>query len=132
MSGADSCARKGRIEKHVIIGIHKRHGKILLYERYRAPNWKSRPLYILAAWTKLFAATRSKQKFNNPVSFDEKRGWQLGSERIVGKPSLSALRKSCPSSEHNLMGGSTRQCPGGEQLRRDSSVTVCRGVCLAR
>src|SRR6266849_400093 len=38
-----------------------------------APNWKSRPLYILAAWMKLFAATRSKRKFNNPVSFDEKR-----------------------------------------------------------
>ena len=70
---ADSCARKGLIEKHVIIGIHNRHGKILLYERYRAPNWKSRPLYILAAWMKLFAATRSKRKFNNPVSFDEKR-----------------------------------------------------------
>ena len=36
----------------------------------------------------------------------------------------------CPSSEHNLIGDSTRQCPGGEQLRRYSSVTVCRGVCL--
>jgi hypothetical protein len=46
MSGADSCARKGLIEKHVIIGIHKRHEKVLLYERYRAPNWKSRPPYI--------------------------------------------------------------------------------------
>jgi hypothetical protein len=30
------------------------------------------------------------------------------------------------------MGASTRQCPGGEQLRRHSSVTVCRGVCLTR
>src|SRR3984893_716846 len=37
------------------------------------PNWKSWPLYILAAWMNLFAATRSKRKFNNPVSFDEKR-----------------------------------------------------------
>jgi hypothetical protein len=27
---------------------------------------------ILAAWMKLFAATRSKRKFNNPVSFAEK------------------------------------------------------------
>jgi hypothetical protein len=39
---------------------------------------KQRPLYILAGWMKLFAATRSKRKFNNPVSFDEKRhmrGW---------------------------------------------------------
>ena len=44
-----------------------------LYERYRAPNWKSRTLYILAAWMKLFAVARSKRKFNNPVSFDEKR-----------------------------------------------------------
>jgi len=39
---------------------------------------------------KLFAATRSKRKFNNPVSFDEKTPyawmWQLGSERIVGHP----------------------------------------------
>ena len=70
---ADSCARKGLIEKHVIIGIHNRHGKILPYERYRAPNWKSRPLYILAAWMKLFGATRSKRKFDNPVPFDEKR-----------------------------------------------------------
>jgi len=33
----------------------------------------ARPLYILADWVKLFAATRSKRKFNNPVSFDEKR-----------------------------------------------------------
>src|SRR5258708_17419027 len=57
-------------EKHVIIGIHKRHGKILLYERYRAPNWKS---VHSSAWMKLFAAIRSKRKFNNPVSFDEKR-----------------------------------------------------------
>jgi hypothetical protein len=24
------------------------------------------------------------------------------------------------------------QCPGGEQLRRHSSVTVCRGVCLTQ
>ena len=55
-------------------GSHNgRHGKILLYDRYHAPHWKSRPLYILAAWMKLFAATRSKRKFNNPVSFDEKR-----------------------------------------------------------
>jgi NAD(P)-dependent dehydrogenase (short-subunit alcohol dehydrogenase family) len=30
------------------------------------------------------------------------------------------------------MGDSTRQCPGGEQLWRYSSVTVCRGVCLTR
>jgi hypothetical protein len=30
-------------------------------------------LYILAACMKLFAATRSKRKFNNTVSFDEKR-----------------------------------------------------------
>ena len=30
------------------------------------------------------------------------------------------------------MGASTRECPGGEQLRRYSSVTVCRGVCLTR
>ena len=36
------------------------------------------------------------------------------------------------SSEHNLMGVPTRQCAGGEQLRRYSSVTVCRGVCLTR
>jgi hypothetical protein len=28
------------------------------------------------------------------------------------------------------MGASPRQCPSGEQLRRYSSVTVCRGVCL--
>jgi hypothetical protein len=33
----------------------------------------ARPLYILAAWVKLFAATHSKRKFNNPGSFDEKR-----------------------------------------------------------
>jgi hypothetical protein len=26
------------------------YGKILLYDRYHAPNWKSRPGYILAAW----------------------------------------------------------------------------------
>jgi hypothetical protein len=34
---------------------------------------------------KLFTATRSKRKFNNPVSFDERHiewMWQLGSERI--------------------------------------------------
>jgi hypothetical protein len=30
----------------------------------------------------------------------------------------------------NLMEASTRRCPGGEQVWRDSSVTVCRGVCL--
>jgi hypothetical protein len=51
---------------------------------------------------------------------------------MVGKPSLMPLQKSCPSSEHNLMGASTRQCPDGEQLRRHSSVTVCRSVCLTR
>jgi len=28
------------------------------------------------------------------------------------------------------MKASTRRCPGGEQLRRYSSVTVWRGVCL--
>jgi ketosteroid isomerase-like protein len=28
------------------------------------------------------------------------------------------------------MGASTRRCPGGEQVWRYSSVTVCRGVCL--
>jgi len=54
------------------------------------------------------------------------------SGRVVGKPSLSPLRKSCPSSDHNLMAAFTRQCPGGEQLRRYSCVTVCRGVCLTR
>src|SRR5215467_13546291 len=26
----------------------------LLYNRYHAPNWKSRPLYILAAWVSVF------------------------------------------------------------------------------
>src|SRR5258707_3424914 len=46
------------------------------------------------------------------------------------QPSLSPLRKSCPSSEHNLMGASTRRCPGGQQVWRYSSVTVWRGVCL--
>jgi hypothetical protein len=56
-------------EKHVIIGIHNGNGKILLYERYRAPNWKSAHS---SAWMKLFA-TRPKRKFNNPVSSDEKR-----------------------------------------------------------
>src|SRR5258706_1211469 len=43
---------------------------------------------------------------------------------------LSRRSPSCPSSEHHLMGASPRQCAGGEQLRRYSSVTVCRGVCL--
>jgi hypothetical protein len=37
---------------------------------------------------KLFAAPRSKRKFNNRVSFNEKTQhvwmWQVGSERIVG------------------------------------------------
>jgi hypothetical protein len=37
------------------------------------PNWKSRLPSILAAWMKLFAATRSKGKFNNPVSFGKTR-----------------------------------------------------------
>src|SRR5260370_7861318 len=46
------------------------------------------------------------------------------------QPSLSPLRKSCPSSEHNLMGASTRRCPGGQQVWRYRSVTVWRGVCL--
>ena len=32
-----------------------------------APNCKPGPLYILAAWMKLFAASRSMRKFNNPV-----------------------------------------------------------------
>ena len=49
-------------------------------------SW-ARPLYILAAWMTLFAATRSKRKFDNPVSFDEtpyplispRRGLDLGS-----------------------------------------------------
>ena len=50
--------------------------------------------------------------------------------RVVGKASLSPLRKSCESSEHNLMGASTGRCPGGEQVWRYSSVTVWRGVCL--
>src|SRR6202007_706680 len=34
------------------------------------------------------------------------------------------------SSQHNLMGASTRRCPGGHQVWRYSSVTVWRGVCL--
>jgi hypothetical protein len=65
MSGENSCAREGAHngrephatsrmtfhEKQVIIGIHKRHGKILLYGRYRAPNWKS---VHSSAWMKLF------------------------------------------------------------------------------
>ena len=42
---------------HVIIDIQERHGKILLDERYRAPNWKSRLLYILAGWMKVFVPT---------------------------------------------------------------------------
>ena len=50
-----------------------------------APNWKSRPLYILAAWMKLFAATRSKRKFNNPVSFDEKRAFRGSSVEQAGQ-----------------------------------------------
>ena len=41
---------------HVIIDIQERHGKILLDERYRA-NWKSRLLYILAGWMKVFVPT---------------------------------------------------------------------------
>src|SRR6202011_4232699 len=84
MSGENSCAREGSHngrEPHATSRMtfhretrhhwypHKRHGKILLYERYRAPNWKS---VHSSAWMKLFA-TRSKRKFNNPVSFDEKR-----------------------------------------------------------
>jgi hypothetical protein len=99
MSGADSCARKGFIEKHVIIGIYKRHGKILLYERYRAPNWKSRPLYILAAWMKLFAATRSKRKFNNPVSFDEKRHMRRCGSWV---PSGSSANRKLSSDETRI------------------------------
>ena len=33
-------------------------------------------------------------------------------------PNLEPLLRSCPSSEHNLVGTSTRQCPGGEQVWR--------------
>src|SRR5215470_14718112 len=47
-------------------------------EKHLRRTWEmlhpfARPLYILADRVKLFAATRSKRKFNNPVSFDEKR-----------------------------------------------------------
>src|SRR5580700_2050717 len=42
----------------------------------------------------------------------------------------SVVAPDCSSSEHNLMGASTRRCPGGEQVWRYSSVTVWRGVCL--
>src|SRR5215831_9629015 len=50
-------------------------------EKHLRRTWEmlhpfARPLYILAAWAKLFAATRSKRKFNNPVSFDEKRPYR--------------------------------------------------------
>jgi hypothetical protein len=79
------------LEKHVIIGIHERHGKILLYERYRAPNWKSRPPYILTAWMKLFAATRSKRKFNNPISFDEKRATVPSDYRQLQRPARGSI-----------------------------------------
>ena len=98
MSGAGSCARKGLIEKTRYHWYPQRHGKILLYERYRAPNWKSRPLYILAAWMKLFAATRSKRKFNNPVSFDEIRhmrgcgSWVPSGSSAIRKLELSLVK----------------------------------------
>jgi hypothetical protein len=47
-------------------------------------------------------------------------------------PTDELITSGCPSSEHNLMGASAGRCPGGEQLRRYCSVTVCRGVCLTR
>src|SRR4029077_9555132 len=43
---------------------------------------------------------------------------------------LTRRTPDCPSSDHNPMGASAGQCPGGEQVWRYSSVTVWRGVCL--
>jgi len=45
-------------------------------------------------------------------------------------PAAARITSGFQSSEHNLMEASTRRCPGGERLRRYSSVTVWRGVCL--
>jgi hypothetical protein len=43
--------------------------------------------YILAAWMKLFAATRSKRKFNNPVSFNEESASRpIDPEPAAGSP----------------------------------------------
>src|SRR5258708_6877485 len=42
----------------------------------------------------------------------------------------SGSDRDLPSSDHNPMGASAGQCPGGEQVWRYSSVTVWRGVCL--
>jgi hypothetical protein len=47
-------------------------------------------------------------------------------------PTDELITSGLPTPEHNLMGAFTRRCPGGEQLRRYCSVTVCRGVCLTR
>jgi len=59
-----------------------------------------------------------------------KGSFQVETTKLTGCP--NGLLPVCPSSEHNLMGAFTCQCPRGEQFRRYSSVTVCRGVCLTR
>jgi hypothetical protein len=75
----------------------------------------ARPLYILAAWVKLFAATRSKRKFNSPVSFDEKRPSRGSGCRIpsVLSPNgkLRSADEPCPNfsfaRDQPVLGGNT-------------------------
>jgi hypothetical protein len=51
-------------------------------------------LYILAAWVKLFAATRSKRKFNNPVSSDEKNSYERMCTGLMSVSSVSVPESS--------------------------------------
>ena len=62
------CCPFGEVQQDLLLSCLT-IGRRTVSERYRASNWKS---VDSSAWMKLFA-TRSKRKFNNPVSFDEKR-----------------------------------------------------------
>jgi hypothetical protein len=53
--------------------IEPQDGKRYLKRQQLLELGEPAPPYIIAAWMKLFAATRPKRKFNNLLSFDEER-----------------------------------------------------------
>src|SRR5215469_3968749 len=59
-----------------VLRLREQEVELVMNKNISVETWETlhpfaRPLYSLSAWAKLFVATRSKRKFNNPVSFDE-------------------------------------------------------------
>src|SRR5580693_2551448 len=83
----------------------------------------------MTTWTEELNSTKRNTNTNNYNESENRPPLFICNSFLSLELSVKFLESS-PSSERNLMGASTRRCPGGEQVWRYSSVTLWRGVCL--